>query len=444
MLDSIKHYAENIFTEQILQDLYKLNLTNIQLVEIFTYEAIFSHTKDNLNDVICLLDNAIDYNPNVRYIINKCVTSIVNYTKSNIALHEHFNVKFSDNWFNGRCLSPLRNYLQDKYEKLETYKEKFECQYKVFIEDDVKEFKSILMCENKTTNFILSCFESAAELEAINIIKYLMSMYDFVKEFDDHDQFVYIANPIIYSGNTEMFELLEQAHYDFSKIDTFSIYAYSHQYKLIETISKKYHIKSIKESTETTNSLFYHFIYGIKLSEYLEVKYDLTCIDFTNRDTLFYYNCFNIIKSDKYKYDTKEIIKCVEVAINFYMENKIESVDYVKEAVHHVENENEVNEILSEKLVNYITDDIQAESTDYKNECVALLYIKPDLLSLRDCNRNNMLHRFALKADSKEEFMSIKKYITNIVGKNEIASLSIAKNSERLSPMKIIQMRFEE
>ena len=372
MLESIKNSASNMFNPNTFERLNSINDENTFL-EILTYELCEGINNNNYKNSIKLLDLIIAYKPLKKYIIERCSKDLIYPTKANIEFNRHFNFNFNIELlesitYDNKLINSIKYYDDDFLNTTD------KCLFinDVFIYDKKNDFIELLdktiNDESKLTEIISSVYKYAIIFESVNILKYMLLNYR-LNEYDNKIIYKFILKPMLKSGNYEIIHLLEQQRLNFAKINYIDIYE-CHHYDIIEWFIINYEIKDI-HNIKYTHSLMHHFLDNIELYPNIVYDYDLSCLDIIKRD-IIYNNCLNIVKSNKYKYNTHDL----EQAIFYH------HIELFKEMLKNLSSINSLNFNILKCAINNVN--IEAVKIIIDNNYM-LVYQK-------DNNNNNIFH----------------------------------------------------
>lgn len=398
-IQSIKIICSYIIGSDLFEKICSI-VNEDTLLEICSYEISLGINQNNHKKSIDVLDKIVSYNSLKKYIIERCIKELVYHSKSNIEIHEHFNINFD--------IESL-NYV---------YKDKIDIN--IFTNDSLDEFIELF---NKLTHENIECdvidrlteldimkntwlsFDYALRYESIKILKYLLLNCN-LKDYDDYVLTNYIFNPMLKTCNHEMIHLILNTGIDFSKISYKRIYN-CHHYDFIEWFQLHFGMNDINQMNYT-DSLIYHFIYNINEFPTMSFKYDLSCLSITKND-MIYNNCFNIVKSDKYKFSTHDLERAIHC-------NKFE---LFKEMINHLKSKEQFNFYVLKASIEYF---IINESNEFMKYIIEHLSSDSNssIILQKDNSNNNIIHLILMT--SLESIRIIKNNNYNKNYENELIS----------------------
>lgn len=395
MLETIKNFASSLFTDEIFTKLTSSCNEN-ELLETFVYEISLGVTNANVNKSIEVLDLILSYAPLKRYIVNRCIEHLNYPTIAITEMHSHFNIQFDlDSLFEISSKNPIREVLKYNNDDFNNDFDKYMFINRIFREDLVDEFTTLfdkaieeekckyrpygISFELDVKRIIWLSYEYSIRFEAVRIFKYLYMNYDITK-FDSYTMNHYIFNSLMFSSNHEIAHLLEQKGINFSAIPSNLIYN-CHHYDIIEWIYIHEPIEDVSK-LKNTDSLVYHFLHKSEIYPSCAFKYDLSCVPILKQDAI-YHNCFNIIMSGNFKYNTHDLQRAI-----YY-----NHFELFKEMIIRIENRDALNFfVLKEAIQNAIVNETIEFIKLIIEKDFEINSDKQPLILQKDNSKNNIIH----------------------------------------------------
>lgn len=447
MIDYITSIAIDIFTEYYITEL-KAHTNENEFLETITFEAVEGINSNNSEKTFKLLDLITKYSPNKEYIIKRCLRDLSYCSKTNIQIHQKYNIKF-DEYALSEITSKnvISDYIEYDRDNFSSNEEMYIYLNRIYIDDDVDSFITLFekainneknsehisdsACELDVNRLVWLAIRNAIKFEAIKIFKYFMINYD-ISSYDMYTTTVYILCPMVNTGNNELVHMICNTNIDVKYLHTGHVYN-SHHYELIQWLNMHYCFRDVTD-LDFTESLIFHFINGVNEYMSLAYVYDLSCLPIIKSEVIKN-DCMNIVKSKMYKYSNHDL----EIAI------KNNRLELFKEMITQTDSNNAINIFLLKKAIvySYIFNTIDFVKVILEN--------KHEIIFQKDNSKNNVFHilfrslkkclRHIEKLINKgiyiKEYNEIAKkmleYIKSLLNVGDIEKMYIEKNDMNLN-----------
>lgn len=293
-MNYIVESARSLFPKDLYETLVS-KATEKQLLETLAYELTIAINSENAEAILNTLKAIISYDNSIK--------SVIKHVCLNHDKHRQFRSK---------------------------------ARYQLYQELDIEEFKTFKPFEGidrssygKTT---IDHVRDAIYTEQVDLFKNLFIKFQLGKEPTENEMLL-IYLTAIESGNNEIISYVKQTKYDFSKFfqmikssnesqknANYSDLVYnSHNYHYIDYMLKNNHLDSI-ETVESTDSLIYHLLYGIKLNDCsFNALYDITSFEIEDLDDEFIcecieFNAINVLSSISYEFNEFNLLAAIKRA----------------------------------------------------------------------------------------------------------------------------------